>query len=105
MPTYLKYEYIFFIILIKGRIRIRIFFQPDPYPWKKMSDPHPWIQTLFAVKLQVPDLHPYYGQEHFTLLMCIPEPKLFIFPFSSSLSNRLQKLHLFDLGPKLGDEV
>ena len=33
MPTYLKYEFIFFsLISIYGRIRIRIFFQPDPDP-------------------------------------------------------------------------
>ena len=33
MPTYLKYEFIFFsLISIYGRIRIHIFFQPDPDP-------------------------------------------------------------------------
>ena len=41
MPTYPKYEYIFFFISINGRIRI-LFSQLDPDPWKKMSDPHPW---------------------------------------------------------------
>ena len=45
MPTYLKYKYIFFFISISGRIRIRNIFpaEPDPDPWKKMSDPHPCI--------------------------------------------------------------
>ena len=37
----------FFSISISGRIRSRIrnIFpaEPDPDPWKKMSDPHPWI--------------------------------------------------------------
>ena len=40
MPTYLKYNYIFFFISISGRIRN--IFPADPDPWKKMSDPHPW---------------------------------------------------------------
>ena len=48
MRTYLKYEYIFFFISIWGRIRIRIFFQPDPDPWKKMSDPHPCLEESKA---------------------------------------------------------
>ena len=49
MPTYLKYKYIFFFISISGRIRSRIRIrnifpaEPDPDPWKKMLDPHPWF--------------------------------------------------------------
>ena len=47
MPTYQRYKYIFFFISISGRIRNRsrnIFpAEPDPDPWKKMSDPHPWV--------------------------------------------------------------
>ena len=48
MPTYLKYEYIFFFISISFRIRIRNIFPAvlDPDPWKKMSDPHPWLKLL-----------------------------------------------------------
>ena len=43
MPTYLKYKYIFFFISISGRIRNFFPAEPDPDPWKKMSDPHPCI--------------------------------------------------------------
>ena len=51
IPTYLKYKNIFFFISISGRIRsrnrirIRNFFsaEPDPDPWKKIPDPHPWF--------------------------------------------------------------
>ena len=39
IPTYLKY--IFFFISISGRIRN--IFPAEPDPWKKMSDPHPWL--------------------------------------------------------------
>ena len=47
IPTYLKYQNIFFFISISGRIRSQIWFrirnffsaEPDPGPWKKMSDP------------------------------------------------------------------
>ena len=61
MPTYLKYEYIFFFISISGRIRSRIrsriFFSaepdPDPDPWKKIPDPHPWKNVQhFLPRLQ-----------------------------------------------------
>ena len=48
MPTYLKHKYIFFFISISGRIR-NIFPSkpdPDPDPWKKMSDPHPWLDLI-----------------------------------------------------------
>ena len=45
IPTYLKYKYIFYFISISGLIRIRnrnlFSTEPDPDPWKKMSDPHP----------------------------------------------------------------
>ena len=41
MPTYLKYKYTFFFISISGRIRNIFPTEPDPDPWKKMSDPHP----------------------------------------------------------------
>ena len=29
-------------VCFSSRIRICIFFQPDPDPWKKMSNSHPW---------------------------------------------------------------
>ena len=35
MPTYLKYEYIFFFISNRGRIRIFFSAEPDQDPWKK----------------------------------------------------------------------
>ena len=41
MPTYLKYEYIFFFISISGRIRNNFPAEPDSDPGKKMLDPHP----------------------------------------------------------------
>ena len=41
MPTYIKYKYIFFFISIKGWIRIRIFFQPNPDPYFYQPDPDP----------------------------------------------------------------
>ena len=45
IPTYLKYKYIFFFISISGRIRILNILpaEPDPDPWKNMSDLHPCI--------------------------------------------------------------
>ena len=56
MPTYLKYIYIFFFIPISGRIRSRIrnIFpaepDPNPDPWKKMSDPHScfWVKKFLV---------------------------------------------------------
>ena len=43
MPTYLKYKYIYFFNSISGRIRNIFPAEPDPDPWKKMSDSHPWF--------------------------------------------------------------
>ena len=45
IPTYLKYEYIIFFISIKGWIRIRIFFQPDPHFFTE-PDPDPWKKVV-----------------------------------------------------------
>jgi len=48
MPTYQKCKNIFFFISISGRIRSRNILpaEPDPDPWKRMSDPHPYIRSL-----------------------------------------------------------
>ena len=48
MTTYLKHKYIFVFISISGRIRGFFPVEPDPDPWKKMSDPHPWIWCIFS---------------------------------------------------------
>ena len=43
MPNYLKYKNIFFFVS-KFRLDPEFFSaKPDPDPWKKMLDPHPWI--------------------------------------------------------------
>ena len=63
IPTYLQYKYIFFCSSISGRIRSRIrlrsririrnFFsaEPDPDPWKKIPDPHPWLNDRISLTL------------------------------------------------------
>ena len=79
MPAYLKCKYIFFFISISGRIR-NIFPaepDPDPDPWKKMSDPHPWIivdpisivNRIQSTRIRNPDIYPciLYVQEVVTL--------------------------------------
>ena len=50
MPTYLKYKYIFFFISISGRIRNIFPAEPDPDPWKKMSDPRPYFFHSYLTK-------------------------------------------------------
>ena len=73
MPTYLKYKYIFFFILISGRIRIRNIFpaEPDPDPRKKMSDPHPWLYEQF-VRGEVRDGSPHLPAVGQGLLVHLP---------------------------------
>ena len=53
MHTYLKYRYFFFFISISGRIRSRNLFpaEPDPDQWKKMSDPHPFLDQYLKKKI------------------------------------------------------
>ena len=41
-----KKKYIFFFISISGRIRNIFPAEPDPDPWEKKSDPHPWVPLI-----------------------------------------------------------
>ena len=78
MPTYLKYKYIFFSSF---RFKVgsgSVFFpaEPDPDQWKKMLDPHPWLNLNL---IPVYFLELWKSAMHNRTFFCAPHRKFIHF--------------------------
>ena len=72
LPKRLKYKYIFLFISISGRIQNIFPAEPDldPYPLKKMSDPHPWLMVLgsYSTYAETETPTPYNANQNLTVV-------------------------------------